>query len=36
MELINGVQQECLDAGIPIEEANKVSEMVENWKPKGD
>ena len=36
MELINGVQQECLDAGIAIEEANKVSEMVENWKPKGD
>ena len=36
MELIDGVQQECLDAGISIEEKDKVDKMVENWKPEGD
>ena len=36
MELIEGIQQECLDAGISIEEKDKVDKMVENWKPEGD
>lgn len=33
-DLIEGVVQECMDAGIPVKTKEEIKDMIDNWEPK--